>query len=447
MPDGNLRRPPQLWEQKLQRLTSVLGVGVAGGGATSIVTPEPTPGVGGGVEPAPVLPAPGAFVAPSTPTLLKQVQGINVLWDGLNSSGDLWPYDTSWVEVHSSTTTGFTPGTATLKGRLARPGIFYLGGLTAGVTYYVKLRGADPAGNYTSASAQASSTTGSASSSDIISISADQVTAGTVTGLYIAGGTIAGGYISGGTMSAGYITGGTISGGYITGGTIDGASLRTASSGARVEIGSAFSALSSVALYSSAGYAGGIITDLSGGVTVSAASGKSVGLNGSSVEVTPTMNCAAGFSVTGSSVDMQGVYNNDTATAIDNVGITTGYRLRRKSSRQAIKYDISPITGTLSDAVESGRRADVVTVDPAGILDVSVVEFSAIEDGEPTETRVLGFIAEDVADKLPIAVTRFADGSPAGVADTPMMAALLAVVQDQQATIQDLRTRIEALEA
>ena len=59
MPDGELRRPPQLWEQRLARTTSVLAAGVSNGDATSIVSPTPPPGSDIGVEPAPVLPPPG----------------------------------------------------------------------------------------------------------------------------------------------------------------------------------------------------------------------------------------------------------------------------------------------------------------------------------------------------------------------------------------------------
>jgi hypothetical protein len=149
-------------------MTGVLGVGLSSSGDnTAIVPPEPVPGGGGGVEPAPVGPPPGAFIKPSTPQLIGAVQGINVLWDGLNVDGELWPYDTSYIEVHSSTAgTGFTLGTATLQGRLARPGGLYVGGLTAGSTYHFRFRGADPAGNFTEASDAASGQTGLTTVSD-----------------------------------------------------------------------------------------------------------------------------------------------------------------------------------------------------------------------------------------------------------------------------------------
>ena len=280
MPDGEMRRPPQLWEQRLARLTSVLGVGLSSSDTTAIVPPQPPPGTGGGTEPAPVLPPPGRFIKPSTPALVGSVQGINVLWDGLNSAGELWPYDTSWVEVHMATSgTGFTPGTATLKGRLARPGAFFVGGLTAGTPYYFRLRGADPAGNYTEPSDAAIGYTGLTTSGDYgtatigtgaVSFDARtiggvtntvgstapsspltgdiwldsspgtaiihkiwngsswvtnawgsaSIAAGQITALQVAAGAITAGAIAAGAVTTDKLTAGTISGFYISGGTM-----------------------------------------------------------------------------------------------------------------------------------------------------------------------------------------------------------------------------------
>jgi hypothetical protein len=253
--------------------------------------------------------------------------------------------------------------------------------------------------------------------------------------------------ITGGTVSSGFISGGTISGGFITGGTIEGASLRTASSGARVQTGSAFGVLSSVEFFTAFGSNGFIGTGLNAAeLLLAPGSGGTVTINGPT-SLVGNITADAALKVAGANVDMIGVFNNNT-TGIDEVGIVSGTgRLRRISSSQAIKYDVTPITGTLSPSVDSDRVSDVVTVDPLAVLDVAVTEFSVIDDGEPTDRRVLGFIAEDVADKLPVAVSRDADGQPLGVLNTSLVAALLAVGQQQQATITDLRTRIEALEA
>jgi hypothetical protein len=412
-------------------MTGVLGVGLSSSGDnTAIVPPEPVPGGGGGVEPAPVGPPPGDFIAPSRPNLIGGVQGITVLWDGLNANGDLYPYDTSFIEIHTSTTgTGFTPTDATLKGRLARPGGLFVGGLGAGTAFAFRFRGVDPEGNVTVPSLGTATQTGLTKGPDIDNgaVTTDKLTAGTISGFYISGG--------------------TISGGFIVGGTIEGASLRTAESGARVQTGSAFGVLSSVEFFTAFGANGFIGTGLNAAeLLLAPGSGGTVTINGPT-NLVGNITADAALKVAGANVDMIGVFNNNT-TGIDEVGIVSGTgRLRRISSSQAIKYDVTPITGTLSASVDSDRVSDVVTVDPLAVLDVAVTEFSVIDDGEPTDRRVLGFIAEDVADKLPVAVSRDADGQPLGVLDTSLVAALLAVAQQQQATIEDLRTRIEALEA
>jgi hypothetical protein len=138
--------------------------------------------------------------------------------------------------------------------------------------------------------------------------------------------------------------------------------------------------------------------------------------------------------------------------AAGNIGAVTndagfnGNRLRAKTSTQTVKYDIAEVDGTL-DGVDEARRLDVVTVDPSDVLDLGIAEFSWLEDNEPTEWRELGFIAQDVAAKFPIAASINADGEAIAVRDTPLIAALIAVVRQQRDDIEDLRARIEALEA
>ncbi len=168
MPDGDFRRPPLLWEQKLAQLVSMTSVGVVSGGGTDPNMPDPTPGDGGpGVDPEPVTPAPVDFIAPSTPTLSGTVQGLRVSWDGLNSSGNAYPSDV-YVEVHFSTSGAtFTPTSSTLAGRLlGSAGFFTIMGLAASTTYFVRLVGVDSVGNRTAASTAASSQTGLTTSSD-----------------------------------------------------------------------------------------------------------------------------------------------------------------------------------------------------------------------------------------------------------------------------------------
>lgn len=536
MPSGEMRRPPQLWEQRLARTTSILGVGISSSGDnTAIVPPTPAPGSGGGVEPGPVLPAPDTFKTPSTPTLSGTVQGIRVSWNGLNSDGDVYPTG-AYVEVHISTTGAtFTPDATTLAGTLlGSAGFFTIGALTAGTTYYVRLVGVDEAGNRTDASTAASSQTGLTTTSDYgtatidagaVSFNARQIggvtntvgsvaptspllndvwldstpgtaivhkiwngstwvtnawgsasiAAGQVTALQIAAGAVTAGAIAAGAIttakldagavtadkiaastitgdkiaantidatkiSAAFITASdvngnvtSISGSTITSGTISGRTVQSSSGSARIVLNNA----DTLDFYSSNVKRGDIY-----GVTVSGLNG--LGITGA-LDVSSTI-FGQGVSISTSTADFIGVYNNNT-TGLDSVGITTAGRLRRLSSSQAIKYDIATLSAPLSASVDPEKICDVVTVNPTALLDVAVTEFSVIDDGEPTDRRVLGFIAEDVADKLPIAVSRDANGNPAGVLDTSLLAALVAVVQDQQQQIDDLTARIEALEA
>jgi hypothetical protein len=443
-----MRRPPQLWEQQLSRTTAILGAGISSSGdATAIVQPQPPPGAGGGTEPAPVAPAPGGFIAPSQPTLFKQVQAINVLWDGLNSAGDLWPYDTSWVEIHMGTTAGFTAGTATLKGRLTRPGIYSVGGLTSGVTYYFKLRGADPAGNVTSTSSEVSSTTGSASSSEIISISADKVTAGTVTGLYISGGTIAGGYLSGGT----------ISGGFITGGTIESARFQTSGGSSRVAV------KDNIPLPFTTG--DGI--EFFGGSTSKAQLAFNNSINSlmvycDNVGFTNYNNTGTG------SVEVLGDFNVDgtaTATTMRPTGgviVFQGYRTTNVAGDVIMRLQ-SNVTNTGEAKFEVDADGDVKsrTNSYAGFSDarykenielardytndlreVDVVTFN----WQGSDQKLLGVTAQQIQPIFPSMVAEDEDGT-LSVRYSVFVPMLITAVQSLADQVDDLRARIEALEA
>jgi hypothetical protein len=489
-----MRRAPQLWEQRLARTTAILGAGISSSGdATAIVPPSSPPGAGGGTEPAPVAPAPGLFIAPSAPTLIGSVQGINVVWNGLNSAGDLWPSDTSYVEVHMSTAgTGFTPDSSTLKGRLVRPGGLAVVGLTAGTTYHFRLRGADPAGNFTSAGAAASGTPGLINAPDIAAnaITANSIVAGTITGWsinsaylsggtvsggfitggtvsggFITGGTVSGGYISGGTMNAGFISGGTVSGGYISGGTVQGAMFETRAGGARIKISDAisgpygtfdaiefFEGSTSRSLISyvqaenqldfySAKFG---FDDRNGDGTVE------VTVYGD-IEITDVLDVGfsdgeRAFRVAGDGkVFSNGIDNNTTANAA-NVRVGASAQLLRSTSTVRLKDDLAPLDDDLTGVPADKLSTDPASVDPYDVLTLTPTEFRSLSPADG-DARSLGFIAEDVAAKLPWAADWDEDGLPSAVEDRPILAALVAVVKAQQATIVDLGARVAALEA
>lgn len=97
-------------------------------------------------------------VTPSTPTVTSRLGTLSVTWNGLNSVGGSMGATFSYVEVHASTTSGFTPTSATYEGRMNGSDTLVLSDLTYGSTYYVKLVPYSTAGVAGSASAQASAT-------------------------------------------------------------------------------------------------------------------------------------------------------------------------------------------------------------------------------------------------------------------------------------------------
>jgi len=472
---GEMRRPPQLWEQRLARTTSILGAGISSSGdATAIVPPSPPPGTGGGTEPAPVAPAPGLFIAPSAPTLIGSVQGINVVWNGLNSAGDLWPSDTSYVEVHMSTAgTGFTPDASTLKGRLVRPGGLAVVGLTSGVTYHFRLRGADPAGNFTSAGAAASGTPGLINAPDIAAnaITANSIVAGTITGWNINAA-----FISGGTVSGGFITGGTISGGFITGGTVEGAALQTSGGNSRIRIrndvpvpfGSsdaidffgggtskaqvtynnsvgAFVVYSNDIAFIDYNNAGTARVEVTGDLEVTNNLTVTGALDGNGNTTLGASGANPAFRVQNDDVFSFGIDDNTTASAA-NVRVGASAQLLRSTSTARLKDDLAPLDSDLTGVTEEKISSDPASVDPHDVLTITPTEFRSLSPADG-DARSLGFIAEDVAIKFPWAANWDDDGLASAIEDRPILAALLAVVKDQAATIEDLRARIEALEA
>ncbi len=79
-----------------------------------------------------------APLAPDTPTVAGALSAIVVAWDGLLGSAAPLS-DFQYVQVHVSLSSGFTPSSATLMGTMHTGGLFGVGNLIGGDTYYVKL--------------------------------------------------------------------------------------------------------------------------------------------------------------------------------------------------------------------------------------------------------------------------------------------------------------------
>jgi hypothetical protein len=538
---GELRRPPQLWEQRLSRTTSILGVGISSSGdATSIVPPQPPPGAGGGTEPAPVAPPPGVFKKPSTPQLIGAVQGINVLWDGLNADGDLWPYDTSYIEVHMDTSgTAFTPGTATLKGRLARPGGLYVGGLSAGTTYYFRFRGADPAGNFTDPSDAASGLTGLTTASDYGTatigsgavsfdaraiggitttvgtsqpsspnvgdiwldtsggntthkrwdgsswvtqawstssiganvITATQIAAGAVTAGAIAAGAITAEKIqagavttdklTAGTITGFYISGGTISGGLVTGGTVTGASITTSAFNPRVALNDGGGRAAYLDIFSSNNAQHSIYGDL-GDLIISPSSrlkvGKSVQIEGNLTfvgggngSITAGTIVAETMRPTADLIVFQGYRQSTLGTATNQPASDVIMRLNadvdvQNQAKFEVRADGDVLSRTNSfSGFSDARYKDNIA--PArdyldDLRDVEVVTFN----WQGSEQKLLGVTAQQIQTIFPSMVAKDEDGT-LSVRYSVFVPMLVTAVQSLADQVDDLRSRIEALEA
>ena len=172
MPDGDMRRPPLLWEQRLARRVTALGPGVSSSAASNVVEDFATST--GYDEPDDTITTLGT---PSTPTVTGSLRMVVVAWDGLDTDGDAYNGENQWVDVYLGGSAGFTPGTATLRGQLYEAGRLTIGDLAADTTYYAKLVGRDSEGNTSTASAAGSATTSLILTSDIGS---GQITAGLV---------------------------------------------------------------------------------------------------------------------------------------------------------------------------------------------------------------------------------------------------------------------------
>lgn len=142
---------------------------------------------------------------PSTPTVTATLGGIKVIWDGLDANKQVMPADFARVEVHTSTTAGFTPSPTTLATIFASPA----GGsaiLVTGYTVtYIVFVAYDTFGNQSGQSAQASGQGVQVTGPDLQanSVTTNAIAAGAVTATQIAAGAITADKIGTGTLTVG----------------------------------------------------------------------------------------------------------------------------------------------------------------------------------------------------------------------------------------------------
>ena len=127
---------------------------------------------------------------PATPDADSYLGLLTVAWSGLDNVGAAMPVDFDRVDVHVSTSSGFTPSASNRIGQLRAKGLLPWDGGSYGVTYYAKLVAYDYSGNPSNASAQDSALLSQAADGDIGAVSIGKLTAGIMSAIMTISGII-----------------------------------------------------------------------------------------------------------------------------------------------------------------------------------------------------------------------------------------------------------------
>lgn len=126
--------------------------------------------------------------APSAPQLYSKLGTITVTWNGLGSSGESMPPDWDRVDVHMSSTSGFTPDASTYQDSLKGAGSIIVTQQPGGATRYFKFVSVDTTGNASEESAESNIVVNRIAGPDIEAntVSTNELAAGAVTAEKIA---------------------------------------------------------------------------------------------------------------------------------------------------------------------------------------------------------------------------------------------------------------------
>jgi hypothetical protein len=271
------------------------------------------------------------------------------------------------------------------------------------------------------------------------SLNADKITTGTLNASLV---TVT-------NLNASNINTGTLSGDRISGGTIQGSTIVTRGDGFRVRLkdggagGTDHLEFLSGANVRSRMFA----TDLETGIEARTQL-TIYNISGGLGDLLSRNIATGAFETTTTEFRSIAINDNTSALAV-NVrvnGAPNNYSVVRSTSNVNVKDDLAPLFDDLEDVPTSKISPDGPNVDPFDVLLITPTDFESLCASDGGQ-RTLGFIAQDVAAKFPFACEYDADGNPDSVADRPIVAGLLAVVRQQQATIEDLSARLDALEA
>jgi len=145
------------------------------------------------------------------------------------------------------------------------------------------------------------------------------------------------------------------------------------------------------------------------------------------------------------------IYNTPTtSTANDPLvffGSTPNYSIYRFSSKQEYKKDIFSLSNfsQLSPSVLSNKILNSSSINIYDAFKIVPVTYKSLLPDDDQNIENFGFIAEDVADKMPQLATYDEDGNPKGYGANGMIAILWAVVQEQQIKIEELTSSVTML--
>lgn len=227
-------------------------------------------------------------------------------------------------------------------------------------------------------------------------------------------------FITTGTLSAVDIDGVNITGGTLTGATI--------SNGGTFEV-------------TDDGIMTLTIENMSKGFTIKNAAGTTYTKMTAS-QIQRYSNNALALLITGGSIQGTGTcsfaksYDSTVSTAANTVVTGGGTLYRSTSSSRRYKHDISEDLGEL---------------DPEPLYDLSVVRFKynddyLSEDDQNYGKDVIGFIAEDMAEKYPVAVNYDDEGKPEMWQSNYLIPAMMKLIQNQKKEIDELKARLDRLE-
>lgn len=412
---------------------------------------------------------------PSVPTLSAKLGTIIGRWDGKNSSGAAMDADLAYVEVHRSTTNGFTASvgnTATLIGRIGPGADFFIYSIADGAsyntTYYFKLIAVDTSNNASTPSGQASASMVPLVDTDLIgqvisgahivdgtiaaydkiigntitgaliqalainaghinsnAITADKIDVGAVTAVKIAALAITSDKIAAGAITADKISATAIDGKTITGATIIGGRLETASSGRRIVMGANAGSYSSIDFYNASGVNSAQVVYGASSLLINGPSFPSIELASSKGYLYADWEVTGALTVDGS------LHGSD--VYVDGHPTTTN----------AANCYMNPSTGRLLVNTSTRRnKKDIraADIDVAKVYEVEPKFYRSRLEADDPDQVFAGFIAEELADLgLEQFVGRDEEGLPASVAYSVWPVA-------QQVAIRDLARRLAVLE-